>query len=117
MAVPLLAAVVLADEPKKDTKKEIVIAIPVTANAGDNIAEWLRVGSSVNIVLEEPAAPPARTVFEGRRVSAIAEREKGGLTVSVYLTPAQAKALEALMGAGKVKVEEYQEGLFGKHAK
>jgi hypothetical protein len=38
------------DEPKKDTKKEIVIAIPVTADSGDDIAEWLRVGSSVNIV-------------------------------------------------------------------
>jgi hypothetical protein len=77
-----------------------------------NIAEWIRVGSLVNVVVEEPGTPTTRTVFEGRRVSALADEirgEKDGLAVTVQLSSAQTKAFEILKESGKVKVERHRD--------
>src|SRR5947209_6353332 len=106
VAALLLGGLVAAaqDEPKKDGKTETVISLADTPKA---VADQIKSGSVVNIVIEEAAASPIHTVFVGNRVSAMTEdrRKKDGHTITVYLTPAQAKAFEALKDAGKVIVE------------
>src|SRR4051812_23721456 len=123
------AAIAQSDSKQQKTKgKGTVIFIALTPSRVDkdkpkdkpkdkgdvdeNIAEWIRVGSLVNVVVEEPGTPTTRTVFEGRRVSAIAEEnrgEKDGLAVTVQLTSAQTKAFEILKESGKVKVERHRD--------
>src|SRR4051812_17305310 len=58
------------DEPKKEGKAETVISLTDTPKA---IADQIKSGSVVDIVIEEPAASPVRTVFVGNRVSAVTE--------------------------------------------
>src|SRR5262245_54512213 len=97
MLVVFVGVAIAQSDSKQQKTKGTVIFLAKDKDKKDKgqIAEWIRVGSTVNVVVEEPGTPTARTVFEGRRVSAIAEEsrgEKDGLAVTVQLTSAQTKA-------------------------
>ena len=64
----------------------------------------------LHAVLEETGGGTARTVFHHLRVVSVTEdrRKKGGHTVTVRMTQAQAKAFEALKGAAKAIVEHHK---------
>src|SRR5262249_32677994 len=126
MLVLFVGAAIAQSDSKQQKTKGTVIFIALTPSRVDkdkdkdkgkgdvdeNVAEWIRVGSLVNVVVEEPGTPTTGTVFEGRRVSAIAEEirgEKDELAVTVQLTSAQTKAFEILKESGKVKVERHRD--------
>jgi hypothetical protein len=102
LIVPVLAAAMAPDEAKVET----VITVSRADRYGD-VAEWVRVGSLVDVVAEEPGMPATRTIFEARRVSAVGEdkKDKNSLVLTVYLTTAQAKAFEAFKDTSKFRIE------------
>jgi hypothetical protein len=92
------------DEPKY---REVVISLANTPNA---VAAQIKVGTSIDIIVEEPGSLPIHTVFPGKRVAATADdkRKKDGHTVTVNLTVAQAAAFDILKESGIVIIAQHK---------
>ena len=92
------------DSPKDGGTKEVVISL---ANSTKAVADQMQIGSSIDVIIEEPGASPHRTVMPGKRVIATTndKRKKDGQTITVYLTSAQARAFDILKDSGTVIIE------------
>jgi hypothetical protein len=103
----LLSLKAVAQGDPEQGKQEVVIPVGALPRSAS-----LKAGAVVNVTVEEPGAVAARTQFIHLRIVATAEdkRIKGGHTVTVRMTAAQAKAFEALKDAGTVTVEPQQKG-------
>jgi hypothetical protein len=89
--------------PGEPTYKEVIISLANTPNA---VAAQIKVGSRIDIIVEEPGPSPIHSVFPGKRVNAMAidKRKKDGHTISVSLTTAQAAAFDILKESGAVVI-------------
>jgi hypothetical protein len=111
----LLGTTALADDPpdsetpKGKGHREVVVSL---AHTPKEVAAQIKVGMVIDLVIEEPAPSPARTIFPAKRVLAMAQdkRKKDGHTVSVNLSAAQAQAFDIFKAAGTVSVQLHNPG-------
>jgi tetratricopeptide (TPR) repeat protein len=96
------------DEPKPGGTQEVMISLADTPKA---MADQIKAGSVVDIVIEEQSSSPSKTIFLSRQVTVVVDdkRKKDGHTVTVNLTRAQAQAFDSLKSVSKVTLELHKD--------